>query len=96
MQSSLRLGIAGLGTVGGGVAKGLRVHGEKLGTRAGTPLAALEALLRLRQAACHSGLVPGHEAASSAKVERLVQECGADGFIPKDDLLGKWIVDNAG
>jgi superfamily II DNA or RNA helicase len=38
-----------------------------------SPLAALEALLRLRQAACHSGLVPGHEAASSAKVERLVE-----------------------
>jgi CheY-like chemotaxis protein len=29
------------------------------------------------------------------KVQRLVQECGADGFISKDELLGKWIVDNA-
>ena len=28
-------------------------------------LAALEALLRLRQAACHAGLVPGQAAASS-------------------------------
>ncbi|MFT3914262.1 MAG: response regulator [Anaeromyxobacteraceae bacterium] len=30
-----------------------------------------------------------------AKVERLVQECGADGFIPKDELLGKWIVEHS-
>jgi CheY-like chemotaxis protein len=31
-----------------------------------------------------------------AKVERLVAECGADGYILKDEYLGKWIVDNAG
>jgi CheY-like chemotaxis protein len=30
------------------------------------------------------------------KVQRLVTECGADGYISKDELLGKWIVDNAG
>ncbi len=30
-----------------------------------------------------------------AKVERLVAECGADGYILKDEYLGKWIVDNA-
>ena len=35
-------------------------------------LAALEALLRLRQAACHPALVPGQEAATSSKVELLV------------------------
>jgi SNF2 family DNA or RNA helicase len=35
-------------------------------------LAALEALLRLRQAACHAGLVPGQQAETSSKVERLV------------------------
>jgi CheY-like chemotaxis protein len=29
------------------------------------------------------------------KVERLVAECGADGYILKDEYLGKWIVDNA-
>lgn len=29
-------------------------------------------------------------------VERLVTECGADGYILKDEYLGKWIVDNAG
>jgi superfamily II DNA or RNA helicase len=40
----------------------------------GSVLAALEALLRLRQAACHSALVPGQTAESSAKVERL-REC---------------------
>ncbi len=33
---------------------------------------ALEALLRLRQAACHPALVPGQTAASSSKVETLV------------------------
>ena len=38
----------------------------------GTVLAALEALLRLRQAACHAGLVPGQAADSSSKVERLL------------------------
>ena len=37
----------------------------------GGVLAALEALLRLRQAACHPGLVPGQTAETSAKVERL-------------------------
>jgi CheY-like chemotaxis protein len=28
------------------------------------------------------------------KVKRLAAECGADGFILKDEFLGKWIVDN--
>jgi CheY-like chemotaxis protein len=28
------------------------------------------------------------------KVKRLVAECGADGFILKDEFLGKWIVDH--
>jgi SNF2 family DNA or RNA helicase len=36
-------------------------------------MAALEALLRLRQAACHRGLVPGQDAATSAKVELLLE-----------------------
>jgi CheY-like chemotaxis protein len=30
------------------------------------------------------------------KIARLVEECGADGYILKDEFLGKWIVDNAG
>ena len=34
-------------------------------------LAALEALLRLRQAACHAALVPGQEASTSSKTELL-------------------------
>lgn len=34
---------------------------------------ALEALLRLRQAACHAGLLPGQKAATSSKVEALVE-----------------------
>jgi superfamily II DNA or RNA helicase len=47
---------------------------EKLGQPGGGGvLAALEALLRLRQAACHSGLVPGQQAETSSKVERLVE-----------------------
>jgi superfamily II DNA or RNA helicase len=45
---------------------------EKLAEGGGV-LAALEALLRLRQAACHSALVPGQEADTSSKVERLVE-----------------------
>jgi superfamily II DNA or RNA helicase len=36
-------------------------------------LAALEALLRLRQAACHSGLLPGQEAAGSSKLDLLLE-----------------------
>jgi len=40
----------------------------------GSVLAALEALLRLRQAACHSGLVPGQHAQSSSKVELLLEQ----------------------
>jgi len=39
----------------------------------GNVLAALEALLRLRQAACHPALVPGQEATTSAKTELLVE-----------------------
>jgi superfamily II DNA or RNA helicase len=45
---------------------------EKL-EHGGGVLAALEALLRLRQAACHTGLVPGQSAQTSSKVERLVE-----------------------
>lgn len=50
----------------------------------GNVMAALEALLRLRQAACHSSLVPGQEATnnSSSKLETLyarLDEAVADG-----------------
>jgi SNF2 family DNA or RNA helicase len=42
--------------------------------KGGSVLHALELLLRLRQAACHRGLVPGQvDAASSAKVELLME-----------------------
>jgi superfamily II DNA or RNA helicase len=54
-------------------------------------LAALEALLRLRQAACHSGLVPGQSAESSSKVERLLEtleETVADGH--KALVFSQW------
>ena len=39
----------------------------------GSVLEALEALLRLRQAACHPGLLPGVEAAGSSKVDLLLE-----------------------
>lgn len=38
---------------------------------------ALEALLRLRQACCHVGLLPGHEAPTSSKVELLMESLQA-------------------
>jgi SNF2 family DNA or RNA helicase len=57
----------------------------------GGVLAALEALLRLRQAACHSALVPGQEAETSSKVERLLEalsEAAADGH--KALVFSQW------
>ena len=39
----------------------------------GSVMHALEALLRLRQAACHSALVPGQVAERSSKIERLLE-----------------------
>ena len=39
----------------------------------GNVLEALEALLRLRQASCHSGLVPGQEAEGSSKLSLLME-----------------------
>jgi superfamily II DNA or RNA helicase len=57
----------------------------------GSVLAALEALLRLRQACCHPGLLPGHTAATSTKVtlvlERL-EEAVADGH--KALVFSQW------
>lgn len=52
---------------------------------------ALEALLRLRQAACHPALVPGSDAASSSKTERLVdalEAAQADGH--KSLVFSQW------
>ncbi len=40
----------------------------------GRTLQVLEVLLRMRQAACHPGLLPGKSAVSSAKVELLLEE----------------------
>jgi SNF2 family DNA or RNA helicase len=42
-------------------------------SQGGSVLHALEALLRLRQAACHAGLVPGQVAERSSKIERLLE-----------------------
>lgn len=39
----------------------------------GSVMAALEALLRLRQACCHPALVPGQQAESSSKIELLIE-----------------------
>jgi len=63
---------------------------EKLAA-GGSTLAALEALLRLRQAACHTGLVPGHDATTSSKVEALLDAVGdavADGH--KALVFSQW------
>ena len=57
----------------------------------GGVLAALEALLRLRQAACHGGLVPGQHAATSSKVARLLlalEDAAADGH--KALVFSQW------
>jgi superfamily II DNA or RNA helicase len=57
----------------------------------GSVIAALEALLRLRQAACHSGLVPGQEADGSSKVALLlerIEQAVADGH--KALVFSQW------
>jgi len=57
----------------------------------GNVLAALEALLRLRQASCHSALVPGQVAKGSSKVEALVEalsDAAADGH--KALVFSQW------
>ncbi|HTV18687.1 MAG TPA: DEAD/DEAH box helicase, partial [Polyangiaceae bacterium] len=57
----------------------------------GSVLQALESLLRLRQAACHSALVPGQQAASSSKVEELLsalEEATAEGH--KSLVFSQW------
>jgi superfamily II DNA or RNA helicase len=54
-------------------------------------LAVLEALLRLRQAACHSALVPGQSATTSSKVETLLEaleDAAADGH--KALVFSQW------
>ena len=48
---------------------------QQLGEGRGV-MAALEALLRLRQAACHTGLLPGQEAETSSKIELLIRTLG--------------------
>jgi len=57
----------------------------------GNVMAALEALLRLRQAACHPALVPGQQAPSSSKLEALVdalENAAADGH--KALVFSQW------
>jgi SNF2 family DNA or RNA helicase len=57
----------------------------------GGVMAALEALLRLRQACCHTALLPGRSAASSSKTERLraaLEEASADGH--KALVFSQW------
>jgi superfamily II DNA or RNA helicase len=57
----------------------------------GNVLAALEALLRLRQAACHSALVPGQEATTSSKSELLLtslETAAAEGH--KSLVFSQW------
>lgn len=57
----------------------------------GSVLAALEALLRLRQAACHAALVPGQQAVGSSKLELLLsrlEQAVADGH--KALVFSQW------
>ena len=54
-------------------------------------MAAREALLRLRQAACHTALLPGRQAPDSSKVKLLVEtleECVAEGH--KALVFSQW------
>lgn len=64
----------------------LRQLGEGRGV-----IAALEALLRLRQAACHSALVPGQSALRSSKIDLLVgqlEQAAAEGH--KALVFSQW------
>jgi superfamily II DNA or RNA helicase len=57
----------------------------------GGVMAALEALLRLRQASCHSGLLPGQSAEGSSKVTRLLtalEDAASDGH--KALVFSQW------
>ncbi len=57
----------------------------------GGVLAALEALLRLRQAACHRALIPGQQATSSSKIDLLterLEQAVADGH--KALVFSQW------
>ncbi|HRI66523.1 MAG TPA: SNF2-related protein [Polyangium sp.] len=57
----------------------------------GNVILALEALLRMRQACCHPGLVPGQTAACSSKIEALVEalsDAAADGH--KALVFSQW------
>ena len=68
-----------LAALGGAQGKGLNL------------MKALEALLRLRQAACHAGLLPGQKADSSAKIEALLESletAAADGH--KTLVFSQW------
>jgi superfamily II DNA or RNA helicase len=63
---------------------------DKLETK-GSVLAALEALLRLRQAACHPALVPGRSAETSSKTELLLgslETAAAEGH--KSLVFSQW------
>jgi SNF2 family DNA or RNA helicase len=60
-------------------------------SQGGNVMAALEALLRLRQAACHAGLVPGQTAERSSKIDRLLEaleEVSAEGH--KALVFSQW------
>lgn len=60
-------------------------------TEGASVMAVFEALLRLRQAACHSGLLPGSDAATSSKVEALcdaLEDAVADGH--KALVFSQW------
>ena len=57
----------------------------------GNVLAALEALLRLRQACCHPGLIPGSQGGFSSKLEQLVETVSeATGEDHKVLIFSQW------
>ena len=63
----------------------------KLLESGGGVMAALEALLRLRQASCHTGLLPGQSAETSSKVSRLLtalEDAASDGH--KALVFSQW------
>ena len=64
---------------------------EKINLKSPNMMKVLEALLRLRQAACHIGMLPGQEAESSSKINLLMsslEKCLAGGH--KALIFSQW------
>ncbi len=73
------------------IRRGSREVMQTLQDGEGNVMAALEALLRLRQAACHPGLLPGQDCATSSKLECLLEsleDAASDGH--KALVFSQW------